>query len=106
MGRAGKPASFQSVACAMPRFFFNLYDDGATIDEVGVELPDLGAAREAAIEEARAVISEEVRRGRVDLTHRIEVEDEARRTVLMLPFSAAVEIDGPVNKGGPAEDLD
>ena len=87
----------------MPRFFFNLYDDGATIDEVGVELPDLAAAHEAALEEARAVISEEVRRGRIDLSHRIEVEDEARRPVLLLPFSAAVQIEGPVNKGGPAD---
>lgn len=87
----------------MPRFFFNLYDDGATIDEVGVELPDLAAAHEAALEEARAVISEEVRRGRIDLSHRIEVEDEARRPVLLLPFSAAIQIEGPVNKGGPAD---
>ena len=87
----------------MPRFFFNVYDDGATIDEVGVELPDVAAAHEAAVEEARAVISEEVRRGRIDLSHRIEVEDEQRRPVLMLPFSAAVEIEGPVNKGGPAD---
>ena len=87
----------------MPRFFFNLFDDGATIDEVGVDLPDLAAAREAALEEARAVISEEVRRGRIDLSHRIEVEDEQRRPVFMLPFSAAVEIEGPVNKGGPGD---
>ena len=87
----------------MPRFFFNLYDERATIDEVGVELPDLAAAHEAAIEEARAAIVEEVRRGHIDLSHRIEVEDEARRPVLLLPFSAAVEIEGPVNKGGPAD---
>ena len=87
----------------MPRFFFNVFDDGATIDEVGVELPDLAAAHEAALEEARAVIIEEVRRGRIDLSHRIEVEDEARRPVLLLPFSAAVEIEGPVNKGGPGD---
>jgi len=87
----------------MPRFFFNLYDERATIDEVGVELPDLAAAHEAALEEARAAIVEEVRRGRLDLSHRIEVEDEARRPVLLLPFSAAVEIEGPVNKGGPAD---
>ena len=89
----------------MPRFFFNVFDEAVAIDEVGVELPDLAAARETAIEEARAVISEAARRGRIDLSHRIEVEDEARRPVLLLPFSAAVEIEGPVNKGGPAEDL-
>ena len=90
----------------MPRFFFNLFDDAATIDEVGVELPDLVAARQAAVEEARALISEEVRNGRVDLAHRIEVEDETRRPVLVLPFSAAVEIEGPVNKGGPSDLID
>ena len=87
----------------MPRFFFNLFGDGATIDEVGVDLPDLGAARDAAIEEARAVLSDEAKSGRIDLCHRIEVEDEARRPVLVLPFSAVVEIEGPVNKGGPGD---
>ena len=90
----------------MPRFFFNVFDDGTTIDEVGLELPDVTAAREAAVEEARAIISDEARNGRIDLSHRIEVEDEERRPVLMLPFSAAVEIEGPVNKGGPGEVLE
>ena len=90
----------------MPRFFFNVFDDAAVIDEVGLDLPDLAAARQAAIEEARAVISEEVRSGHIDLAHRIEVEDESRRPVFVLPFSAAVEIEGPVNKGGPSDVLD
>ena len=89
----------------MPRFFFNVFDETAKIDEVGVELPDLAAAHEAAIEEARAILADEARNGRIDLSHRIEVEDEQRRPVLLLPFSAAVEIDGPVNKGGPADVL-
>ena len=87
----------------MPRFFFNVYDERTTIDEVGQELPDLAAAREAAVEEARAILGDEARDGRIDLSHRIEVEDEDRRPVLLLPFSAAVEIEGPVNKGGPTD---
>ena len=82
-----------------------MFNEVATIDEVGVELPDLAAAREAAVEEARAVLSDAAKNGRIDLSHRIEVEDESRRPVLVLPFSAAVEIDGPVNKGGPGEVL-
>lgn len=89
----------------MPRFFFNVFDDATTIDEVGQELPDVAAAHEAALEEARAILAEEVRNGRVDLSHRIEVEDEERRPVLLLPFSAAVEIEGPVNKGGPNDSI-
>jgi hypothetical protein len=87
----------------MPRFFFNVYDGASITDEVGLDLPDLAAARQAAVEEARAVIAEEVKNGRIDLAHRIEVEDESRRPVLVLPFSAAVEIEGPVNKGGPSD---
>ena len=89
----------------MPRFFFNVYDERTTIDEVGQELPDLAAAREAAVEEARSILGDEARNGRIDLSHRIEVEDEDRRPVLLLPFSAAVEIEGPVNKGGPTDVL-
>jgi hypothetical protein len=90
----------------MPRFFFNVFDDATTIDEVGQDLPDVAAAHEAALEEARAILADEVRSGRIDLSHRIEVEDEERRPVLLLPFSAAVEIEGPVNKGGPNDSLD
>jgi len=89
----------------MPRFFFNVYDERTTIDEVGQELPDLAAAREAAVEEARSILGDEALNGRIDLSHRIEVEDENRRPVLLLPFSAAVEIEGPVNKGGPSDVL-
>lgn len=90
----------------MPRFFFNVFDEAANIDEVGQELPDVAAAREAALEEARAILADEARSGRIDLSHRIEVEDEQRRPVLLLPFSAAVEIEGPVNKGGPTDVMD
>jgi hypothetical protein len=74
-----------------------------TIDEVGLELPDVAAARTAAIEGARAILGDELAEGHIDLSHRIEVEDAERRPVLTLPFSAAVEIAGPVNKGGPGD---
>ena len=90
----------------MPRFFFNVFDEATTIDEVGQELSDVAAAHEAAIEEARAILADEARNGRIDLSHRIEVEDEQRRPVLLLPFSAAIEIEGPVNKGGPTDLID
>ena len=87
----------------MPRFFFHVYDEAVTIDEIGVELPDVAAARAAALEGARAILGSELVEGHLDLSHRIEVEDEARRPVLTLPFSAAVEIEGPVNKGSPGD---
>ena len=87
----------------MPRFFFHIFDEAVTIDEVGVELPDVAAARAAALEGARAILGSELAEGHLDLSHRIEVEDAQRRPVLTLPFSAAVEIAGPVNKGSPCD---
>jgi hypothetical protein len=77
----------------MPRFYFNLHDDVVAIDDEGRELADVGVARTEAIAAARELICEQVREGRLDLRHRIEVEDEDRRPVLTLPFSAVLEIE-------------
>ncbi|HEV2866811.1 MAG TPA: hypothetical protein VGX37_09860 [Allosphingosinicella sp.] len=84
----------QRVTAAVPRFFFNLYDDVVSVDDQGVELPDVAAAREEALRGARELICDQVRNGRLNLRHRIEVEDEDRRPVLTLPFGAALEIEG------------
>lgn len=78
----------------MPRFFFNIHDDAVTVDDQGVELSDVAAAREAALRSARELICEQVREGRVNLRHRIEIEDEDRRPVVTLPFASAIEIEG------------
>lgn len=78
----------------MPRFFFNIYDDSITVDDHGVELADVAAARAEAMRGARELICEQVREGRLNLRHRIEIEDEDRRPVVTLPFRAALEIDG------------
>ena len=90
----------------MPRFFFNIFDDNVTIDEQGVDLPGVAAAHEEAHRAARAILCREMKAGRINLSHRIEVEDAEHRPVLTLPFSAAVEIEGPVNKGTPGDVLE
>ena len=77
----------------MPRFFFNLYDDGTVIDEEGAELPSTEAAREHALRVVREMASQEVLEGKLFLSHRIEVEDQDRRPVFVLPFGAAVVIE-------------
>ena len=77
----------------MPRFFFNIYDDTVTVDDHGVQLADAAAARAEALRAARDLICDQVRDGRLNLRHRIEIEDEDRRPVLTLPFRAAVEIE-------------
>ena len=77
----------------MPRFFFHVYDDTIALDDDGMDLPDVDAARQEALVGARSLICEEVSKGRVNLRHRIEVEDEDRRPVLTLPFGSAVQVE-------------
>lgn len=76
----------------MQKFYFNVHDDAVIIDDHGTQLPDAQAAKQQAILYARAMVWEDALQGEICLAHRIEVEDENRRPVLTLPFSAAVAI--------------
>lgn len=76
----------------MPRFYFDLHNDLDVRDDEGRELPDLAAARAESIREAREMMTESVRNGRVALDHRIVVRDESDATVCVMRFGDAVEI--------------
>ena len=76
----------------LPRYHFHLHDrDGLTKDSQGREFADLAVVRERAIREARAIICDDVRHGRLDLSGRIEVADGRGEVVLTLRFAEAVE---------------
>jgi hypothetical protein len=77
----------------VPRFFFHIYDDVVLKDEDGLELPDAEAARRTAVAGARAMMCDQLTKGRLSLHHRIEVEDEQGGPVLALAFGDAVEIE-------------
>ena len=77
----------------MPRYFFHIYDDVVLRDDEGIELADPEAARRAAVAGARAMMCDQLSKGRLALHHRIEVEDEARRQILALRFGEAVRIE-------------
>ena len=77
----------------MPRFFFHLYDDFIVLDEEGSDLVDVGAARRDAIRSARSIMAEQLWHGRLNLGHRIEVEDENGEPVLTLTFADAVTVE-------------
>lgn len=80
----------------MPLFYLNLYDDFVAEDEEGAEFADADAARLAAIDGARDLIAARIRRGEpVNLTHRIEVEDENRKCVHSVTFAQAVTFQEP-----------
>lgn len=77
----------------MGRYFFHLRDDvDDLLDPEGLELPDLQAAHDQALRAARDTLSHEIKSGCIDLRYRIDVEDEAGRLVLTLPFAAAFEV--------------
>ena len=78
----------------MARYFLHLRDHSEEIlDPEGVELADLGSARQAALAAARDVIASDIRRsGVIDLRFRIDVEDEAAEIVHRLSFAEAVTI--------------
>jgi hypothetical protein len=86
-------ATSSDMESTMPRYFFNLYDaSGVTEDVEGVTLPNLDAAREAAVRGARSVISHGAVAGSIDMSGRIEVLDAGGHTVLTVTFADAVEI--------------
>lgn len=76
----------------MARFFFDLHDEFDAIDDEGKDLPDVHAAKDVALREAREMIMAEVARGELDLCHRIEVRDEQGRVVHVIHFADAVSI--------------
>jgi hypothetical protein len=76
----------------MPRYFFHLYEDMPAPDEEGSELADLDAARACGIKEARSVAADQVREGKLDLNHRIDVTDEQGVVVHTIRFADAIEV--------------
>jgi hypothetical protein len=76
----------------LPRYYFHLRDrTGFTEDVQGRSLADPARARERAIREARAIICDDVRRGRIDLSGTIEVTEGGGEVVLTLRFADAVQ---------------
>ena len=77
----------------MPCYHFNIQNGTGFIeDEEGRDLPDLDAVRAEALEGIRSILTEDVRKGYLDLGGRIEVLDEAGSLLLVVPFADAVEI--------------
>jgi hypothetical protein len=78
----------------VPRYFFHLYDDVFVPDSDGHELPDLEAAREFAIANIRAMLTEDVLKGRLPLDHQIDIADSSDTIVCSVSFRDAVRVEG------------
>jgi hypothetical protein len=76
----------------MGRYFFHLFNDLDVPDLEGRDLPDDAAARTVAIAEAREMMAADVRKGRLDLSHRIDVENRFRQPVVTIRYRDAIEL--------------
>jgi hypothetical protein len=76
----------------MARYFFHLFNHVDAPDLEGRELPDDAAARDTAIADARALAAEDVRAGRLNLSHRIDVEDRFRQLVCTVRYRDAISV--------------
>jgi len=88
-------AGRRSALALVPRYYFHLYNDMDVQDLEGIELPDLPAARAAAIEQARGMIGEMAKtEARIVLSHHIDIEDEDQRVLDTVIFRDIIRIDG------------
>jgi hypothetical protein len=78
---------------SMARYFFDLHNSMASLDEEGVELPDLNAALARALFEARAMIQASVAEtGRIDLHDHLDVRSDSGEVLYVLHFEDAVTV--------------
>ena len=76
----------------MATYYFHLLNDvDVLLDPEGREL-DGDKIASAALAEARAIIAADVRDGRVDLDHGIEVQDSSGKMVHRISFEDAVRV--------------
>ena len=76
----------------MPRFYFNLRNDISVDDDEGAVLPDLVAARQHALSNARSIAAANVYRGRLDLSLSIEIVDHTGELADTVTFGDAVTV--------------
>jgi len=76
----------------MPNFRFHVINDIDAPDDEGEELFNLAAAHLKAIDYARDLASSSVRQGRLDLKHRIDIEDDAGKILMTVTFGEAIDL--------------
>lgn len=91
----------------MPRYFFNVSNgNGLTRDEEGVDLPDEAAARTMAMDSIRSIVSEEARKGMLDLDGYIDVLDISAVQLERIKFPEAFALRLPDPAGSPKAEND
>ncbi|HMC91634.1 MAG TPA: hypothetical protein VKI45_04150 [Allosphingosinicella sp.] len=77
----------------MPLYFLHVFNrTGWSRDDEGQDLPDLAAARGAAVDGIRSILSDEVVHGAIDFEGRVDIVDEAGNLLESVSFADAVEL--------------
>jgi hypothetical protein len=80
------------VGPSMPIFYFHIRQDGELIEDPdGTELAGIEEARAAAKEDARALIADRIRTGRVVEPNAIEIIDQHGASLAVVTFRDVVE---------------
>ena len=79
----------------MPRFYLHVSDSSGFVeDDEGLDLPDAGAARQAAVEGLRDMLAGDLRNGHLNTACFVEIENDHRQLVDTVSFAEAVRING------------
>jgi len=76
----------------VPRFYFHIFDDTVSMDEAGQVADDLEAARVIALDGARELVCEQVRRGYLNLENYIVLADEQGEELCRIEFREAFTV--------------
>jgi hypothetical protein len=89
----------------MSRYFLHLINGiGVAPDEEGVDVARVEQAAQQAIAGIRSIVSDEAKRGRIDLNGRVDIADEEGRIQAVIPFSDAFELSMPAGRAHPEID--
>jgi hypothetical protein len=78
----------------MPLYRFHVINDIDAPDMEGLDLPSLSDANLHAIDAARDLAAHAVKQGRLDLKHRIDIEDADGKQLLTVTFKDAIAVTG------------
>jgi hypothetical protein len=74
----------------MPRFFFHIRYDGQLVrDPEGTDLVDLAAAKAEALADAREILADQAKGGKVTDEGQIEIWDGLERALAVVPLQDA-----------------
>jgi hypothetical protein len=80
------------VETSVSKFYFNVIaGDGTREDVEGTELPSLDHARDEALRDARALMSDAVLNGEDISSRRLEIFNEEGKLLLTVPFTDAIK---------------